>query len=105
VEQSKLDELAELRAILAGYDIPVMILKAIRAAATEAIDAYGTDAYNGKLEGVFQLTANLMAEENYTDEMDEYDFTDEPLFESDEPVSILPEVLPDNVILFPGFGK
>lgn len=99
-EQSKLDKLDQLRDFLAQYEVPVIMLKAVRAAATDAIAAYGTEDYNRQLEGLFEVTAQLMAAENYTAEMDDYDFADEPLFETDEPVCLLPEVLPDNVVLF-----
>lgn len=89
-----MNELDQLQRILAGYDAPVIMLKALRMAATEAIAAHGTDDYNTKLEVVFDTTAQLMALECYADEVDD------SVLDEDEPVSQLPETLPENVILF-----
>ena len=95
-----MNEIEQLRRLLADYEAPVLLLQALREAASNAIDDYGTERYNSHIETVFDITASIMALEGYEDE---YVLQDEPLFESDEPVSQLPDQLPDNVILFPGY--
>jgi len=95
-----MNEIEQLRRLLADYEAPVLLLQALREAASNAIDDYGTERYNSHIETVFDITASIMALEGYEEE---YQIQDEPLFESDEPVSQLPDQLPDNVIPFPGY--
>jgi hypothetical protein len=90
-----MNEIEQLRRLLAGYEAPVLLLQALREAASNAIDAYGTEQYNSHIETVFDITASLMALEGYAE--DEYEMQDEPVFESDPPVSRFE----DNVIAFP----
>jgi hypothetical protein len=85
-----LDNLDALRAILGDYDRSTVLLKAIRAAATEAIEAQGTAGYNSALETLFDVVDDLRAVECY--DLAEYNLEDEPVFE---------DTLPSNVILFP----
>jgi hypothetical protein len=98
-----MNEIEQLRRLLADYEAPVLLLQALREAASNAIDAYGTEQYNSHIETVFDITASLMALEGYEEEAPLYMMQDEPLFESDEPVSQLPDQLPDNVIPFPRY--
>jgi hypothetical protein len=90
-----MNEIEQLRRLLADYEAPVLLLQALREAASNAIDDYGTERYNSHIETVFDITASIMALEGYEDE---YVMQDDPLFEGD------PEVagFEDNVIQFPG---
>lgn len=90
-----MNEIEQLRRLLADYEAPVLLLQALREAASNAIDARGTDQYNSHIETVFDITASIMALEGYEDE---YVLQDEPLFEGDPEVS----GFEDNVIQFPG---
>ena len=90
-----MNEIEQLRRLLADYEAPVLLLQALREAASNAIDDYGTERYNSHIETVFDITASIMALEGYEEE---YQIQDEPLFEGDPEVS----EFEDNVIQFPG---
>ena len=94
-KDSTMNEIEQLRRLLADYEAPVLLLQALREAASNAIDDYGTERYNSHIETVFDITASLMALEGYAE--DEYVMQDEPLFEGDPEVS----EFADNVIQFP----
>jgi hypothetical protein len=89
------DPTEQLRRILESYTAPEIVLRALRAAVNTAIDSYGTDSYPENLETVFDVTAQLMAVEDYT-------LDSAPLYSDLMPADVAESA---TVIQFPGRRK